>query len=83
MDFTLVERIEIYGMRYKLMRSNFCRGYYIIIIQSKNEFACESFASTKEGALDLYYEIAASATDPNSLRDILSDYEKQHLHSLK
>lgn len=83
MDFTLVERIEIYGMRYKLLRSNFCRGYYVIIIQSKNEFSCESFASTKEDALDLYYEIAASATDPNSLRDIICDYEKQNMLSKK
>jgi hypothetical protein len=83
MDFTLIERIEIYGMRYKLLRSNFCRGYYVIIIQSKNEFSCQSFSSTKEAALDLYYEIAASATDPNSLRDIISDYERQNILSHK
>ena len=76
MDFTLVERIEVYGMRYKLLRSNFCRGYYIIIIQSKNDFSCQSFACGKGDALDLFYEIAASATDPCSLRDILTDYEK-------
>lgn len=81
MDFALVERIEVYGMRYKLLRSNFCRGYYLIIIQSKNDFSCQSFSSSKEGALDLFYEIAASATDPCSLRDIIYDYEKQTLLS--
>jgi hypothetical protein len=81
MDFTFMEKIEVYGIRYKLLRSNFCRGYYLIIIQSKNDFSCASFSSTKEGARDLFYEIAASATDPCSLRDIISDYEKQALPS--
>ncbi|MBR2381479.1 MAG: hypothetical protein IKA84_03175 [Clostridia bacterium] len=77
MDFTLIQKIEVHGMRYKLMRSNFCRGYYVIIIQSKNDFSCESFASNdKESALDLFYEIAASATEPCSLRGIIMDNEK-------
>jgi hypothetical protein len=49
----------------------------LIIIQSKDDFCCASFASTKEGALDLFYEIASSATDPCTLRDIIRDYEKQ------
>jgi hypothetical protein len=77
MDFTLIEKIEVYGMRYKLLRSNFCRGYYIIIIQSKDDFCCESFSSDKEGAKDLFYEIAASATEPCSLRGIMSDYDSR------
>ena len=77
MDFTFMEKIELYGIKYKLLRSNFCRGYYLIIIQSKDDFCCASFASTKEGALDLFYEIASSATDPCTLRDIIKDYEKQ------
>ena len=78
MDFTLIQKIEVYGMRYKLLRSNFCRGYYVIIIQSKEDFCCESFASTdKDHALDLFYEIAASSTEPCSLRGILMDNEKK------
>ena len=83
MDFTLVERIEVFGMRYKLLRSNFCRGYFLIIIQSKNDFYCESFSSNKDDALDLFYEIASSATEPYTLHDILSDYTKKSLYSLK
>ncbi len=77
MDFTLIQKIEVHGMRYKLLRSNFCRGYYVIIIESKDDFCCESFASNdKENALDLFYEIAASATEPCSLRGIIMDNEK-------
>ncbi|MBO5715011.1 MAG: hypothetical protein J6S23_01295 [Clostridia bacterium] len=76
MDFTLIQKIEVHGMRYKLLRSNFCRGYYVIIIQSKTDFCCESFSSDKERALDLFYEIAASATEPCSLRDIIVDMER-------
>ena len=77
MDFTLIQKIEVHGMRYKLLRSNFCRGYYVIIIQSKNDFCCESFESNdKESALDLFYEIASTATEPCSLRGIIMDIEK-------
>lgn len=77
MDFTLIEKIEVYGMSYKILKSNFCRDFYIIIIQSKDDFSCTSFQSNKEGALDLFYEIAASATEPCSLKDIIADYSEK------
>ena len=39
MDFTFVEKIENDGICYKLLRSNFCKGYYIIIAQGKRDFS--------------------------------------------
>ena len=40
MDFTFVEKIENEGICYKLLRSNFCKGYYVIIAQGKRDFSC-------------------------------------------
>ena len=76
MDFTLIKKTDAFNMCYKLLRSNFYRGYYIIIIQSKQDFVCESFASNLDDAIELFNEISSSATEPYTLRDIILDYEQ-------
>ncbi|MBQ7872725.1 MAG: hypothetical protein IJ360_01985 [Clostridia bacterium] len=77
MDFTFVEKIENDGICYKLLRSNFCKGYYIIIAQGKRDFSCGSVFGEKDEIASLFNEIATSYTPPFALRDILMDFEKQ------
>lgn len=77
MDFTLLRKTEADGICYKLLRTNFYRGYYVIIAQSKNDFYCGSFKASKAEALKLFDEISESVTEPFSLADILSDYTRQ------
>ena len=77
MDFTFVEKIENEGICYKLLRSNFCKGYYVIIAQGKRDFSCGSVFGEKEDINSLFHEIAQSYTPPYALHDILMDFEKQ------
>lgn len=79
MDFTLIEKtVNEYGC-YKLLKSNFYRDYYVIIVQNKRDFACGSFRSTKEGAVFFLKELAEMCAEPNTLVDIIGDYQKQRI----
>ena len=77
MDFTLIRKIETDDACYKLLRTNFYRGYYVIIAQSKDDFYCGSLRASKTEAERLFAEIYQSATEPYSLADILNDFAKQ------
>lgn len=77
MDFNLVKRTELDGVCYKLLKANFYRDYYVIIVQTKRDFYCGSFKATREGALDFFEEIYKSRTEPYVLADILRDIERQ------
>ncbi len=79
MDFTLIDKKESGEVCYKLLRAVFYRDYYIIIVQSKKEFCCGSIHAASSEAHRLFCEIAASATEPYCLSDILRDYEKQRV----
>ena len=75
MDFTFIEKIEKGAAIYRLYRSTFCRGYYVITAQSKSDFSCMSIKETFEGARKLFCEIAESETDPITLVDIIRDIQ--------
>ena len=79
MDFTIVNKIEREMFCYKLLRANFYRDHYVIIAQSKSDFACGSFCATRESALFFFRELAESDTEPHTLNDILCDYQKQRM----
>ncbi|MBQ9978597.1 MAG: hypothetical protein IKM40_03000 [Clostridia bacterium] len=79
MDFTFVEKIENDGVCYKLLRSNFYKGYYLIIAQDKRDFYSGSVFGAKEDIHSLFCEIAESSTPPFALRDILYDFDKQSI----
>ena len=75
MDFTFIEKIEKGAAIYKLYRSTFCRGYYIITAQSKSDFSCTSLKEDFENIRELFCEIAESETDPVTLADIIRDLQ--------
>ena len=77
MDFSLVLKREDSGRCYKLLRSNFYRGYFVIIAQDKSDFACGSFRGSVDYAIEIFSEIAQSMTDPSTLSCILYDLERQ------
>lgn len=76
MDFTLIEQQERGANCYKLMRATFYRSHYVIIVQSKHDFACSSFQSERSEAIELFRMISESDTEPYTLADIISDHEK-------
>ena len=76
MDFSLIEKMENDGACYKLLKANFYRDHYVIIVQTKNDFCCGSIRCPRSEILGLFQEIAQSNTDPNTLCDILSDCQK-------
>lgn len=77
MDFTLIEKIEVGGICYKLLRTNFYRNYYVIIAQGKREFYCGSIYAKGDEAHAIFEEIANSCTDIYTIRDILRDFDRQ------
>ena len=77
MDLTLINKVENGEFCYKLFRSTFYKGYYVIIAQTKKEFYCGSFVSSKDGAEKLFLDICETATEPYCIADILSDFQKQ------
>ena len=77
MDFTLVERTEVDGICYKLLKANFYRNHYVIIVQNKSDFCCGSIQAAKCEVHKLFREIAVSKTEPHTLSDILNDLQKQ------
>ena len=77
MDFTLIKRTEQDDICYKLLRANFYRDYFVIIVQNKNDFYCGSFRCNKLGAEELFEEIVKSNTEPHTLHDILHDFQAQ------
>ncbi len=77
MDFTLIEKREVNGICYKLLKTNFFRNYYIIIAQDKRSFYCGSICAIKEEAHKLFSEIVDSNTEIYCIADILSDFSKQ------
>ena len=77
MDFTLIEKRELAGICYKLLKTNFYRNYYVIIAQNKREFYCGSIQAEREDAYELFLQIAQSNTDIYCVTDILSDFAKQ------
>lgn len=77
MDFTLIEKREIGGICYKLLKSNFYRNYYVIIAQNKKDFYCGSICANRKEAQALFDEIAESNTDIYCVSDILRDFERQ------
>ena len=79
MDFTLVEKIIQGEYTYKLFRSNFYTGYYMILSQSKDDLYCSSIRASWEKAMELFNQIAHTETPPFVLADILIDYSKQTL----
>lgn len=79
MDLTLIKKVEIDGICYKLLRVIFYKGYFAIIVQNKREFCCTSFSATLSQAEELFDEISASTTEPYCIRDIISDFEKQNV----
>jgi hypothetical protein len=79
MDFALIMKREDGKRCYKLLRSNFYRGYFVIIAQDKSEFACGSISGSTDFAIEIFLEIATSRTDPSTLHDILYDLERQEV----
>lgn len=79
MDFSLIEKCEVGGACYKLLRANFYRNYYVIIAQNKREFYCGSICANIEEASLLFNQIAESNTDIYCVADILSDFTKQKI----
>lgn len=79
MDLTLIKKVEVMGIGYKLFRATFYKGYFVIIAQTKKDFFCGSFASSKSEAERFFTEICESATEPYCLADIISDFEKQKI----
>ncbi len=77
MDFTLIEKRELAGICYKLLKTNFYRNYFVIIAQDKREFYCGSICADRDEALSLFEEISSSYTDINCISYILSDFERQ------
>lgn len=77
MDFTLILKKEKGNLCYKLLKTNFYRNYYVIIVQSKTDFACGSVHLVNEDAVILFDEIVDSNTEPFALSDILADINKQ------
>ena len=77
MDFTIVKKMQVGGHVYKLLRANFYRNHYLIIAQSKREFACGSVCASIDAAEELFSQIAQSETEPYTLMDILRDFEMQ------
>lgn len=75
MDFDFIEKRQVNGISYKLYRATFCRGYFVISAQSKNEFSCGSICSSAEGAKHLLDEIASSETEVHTLVDLLRDFQ--------
>ena len=76
MDLTLIKKINCGEICYKLSRATFYKGYYVIIAQTRKDFYCGSFKSSKENAEKLFDEICETLTEPYCLCDILSDFEK-------
>ena len=79
MDFTLIKRTCENEFCYKLLKSNFYRNHYVIIAQSKTDFSCGSIKAKKETAIALFDEIAQGLTEPHTLSDILSDFNKERV----
>ena len=79
MDFTLIRKIENGEGCYKLLRANFYRDYYVIIVQNKREFACGSVNMRQCEAEKLLCEMCESLTEPHTLMDILCDMQKQKI----
>ena len=79
MDFTLIEKRELGGVCYKLLKTNFYRNYYVIIAQDKNNFCCGSIYAERKDAHDLFIEIVESNTDIYTLSDILRDFSFQKI----
>ena len=77
MDFSLIEKCELEGNCYKLLRANFYRNYYVIIVQNKKEFCCGSICANLDEAICFFEKIAQSNTDVYCLSDILNDFAKQ------
>ncbi|MGM9632676.1 MAG: hypothetical protein ACI3XL_06270 [Eubacteriales bacterium] len=77
MDFELIEKKEVRGICYKLLRTNFYRNYFVIIAQTRSDFYCSSFYAPRERAEVLFDEIADSATEPYTIADILQDFAKE------
>ena len=77
MDFTMIEKRELNGICYKLLKTNFYRDYYVIIAQDKRDFYCGSLRANREEAYKLFIEIAESNTEIYCISDILSDFAKQ------
>lgn len=79
MDFSLSLKKEKGGACYKLLRSNFYRERFVIIAQSRDDFACGSICAGLEEAREIFFEIAESETAPHTLLDILCDMQKQRV----
>ncbi len=77
MDFSLIEKREIGGICYKLLKANFYRNYYVIIAQDKTDFYCGSICAERKEAEALFAEIAESNTSVYCISDILCDFERQ------
>lgn len=77
MDFNLVKKVELCGICYKLLKANFYRDYYVIIVQTRHDFYCGSFKASRSGALEFFDEVSKSRTEPYVLSDILRDIERQ------
>lgn len=80
MDFTLLSKKQNGEYTYKLFRTNFYTGYYLILAQSKDDFYCASICACAQRANELFLQIAESETPPFSLSDILHDFSKQALN---
>ena len=76
MEFSLIDKREVGGISYKLLKSNFHREGFAIVVQSKNDFACGSVCGV-DNANTLFKEISPSATEPYTLLDILCDFQEQ------
>ena len=77
MDFSLIEKREMGGVCYKLLKAVFYRNYYVIIAQDKKDFYCSSIKADREEAYVLFDEIATSNTNIYCISDILCDFAKQ------
>ena len=78
MEFSLIDKREVGGISYKLLKSNFHREGFAIVVQSKNDFACGSVCGLNN-ANALFEKISESATEPQTLLDILCDINKQRV----
>ncbi len=79
MDFSLIEKREVGGVCYKLLKAIFYRNYYVIIAQDKRDFYCGSIRANREEASELFNEISSGNTDIWCIADILSDFAKQKI----
>ena len=77
MDFTLIEKVVQEEYTYKLFRSNFYTGHFLVLAQSKDMMYCASICTSQDRATELFSQIAQSETPPFTLADILHDFSKQ------